>query len=61
MASLVAADVMPDLEGRWRLIYSSGTPVLLRYIPVPEFLFVAAALRSVVLSSDIGPIHTECV
>ena len=55
------ADLLPDLEGRWRLVYSSGTLPVLRYIPVPEFLSIAAALHSVVLSSDIGPVHTQYV
>ena len=41
-------------------MYSSGTLPAIRYIPVPEFLSVAGGLRSVALTSDIGPVHTEC-
>ena len=55
-----AADVLPDLEGRWRLVYSSGTLPAIRYIPVPEFIAVAGGLRNIALTSDIGPVHTEC-
>jgi hypothetical protein len=50
---------MQVLEGKWRLVYSSGTATFLRYIPVREYFSIAIALRSAVLSSDIGPLHTR--
>ena len=53
------ADVLPALEGKWRLVYSSGTATFLRYIPVKEYFSIAIVLRSAVLSSDIGPLHTR--
>jgi len=42
-------------------VFSSGTLPAIRYIPVPEFIAVAGGLRNVALTSDIGPVHTECV
>ena len=55
------ADVLPALEGRWRLVFSSGTLPLLRYIPVSEYLRIVRAQHEVDLSSDIGPLHTKCL
>lgn len=52
--------MLEDLEGKWRLVYSSGTATFLRYIPVKEYFSIAIALRSAALSSDIGPLHTRC-
>ena len=53
------ADVLPDLEGKWRLVFSSGTVSFLRYIPVREYVAIAIALESIDLSSDIGPLYTR--
>ena len=52
--------MLPDLEGKWRLVFSSGTLPAIQYIPVAEYIAVAGGLRSVALTSDIGPVHTEC-
>ncbi|PNH02826.1 hypothetical protein TSOC_011172 [Tetrabaena socialis] len=50
------AGPIPDISGRWRLLFGTGTKIrAFQYIPVKEDFVLDAASRTLALESAIGP------